>query len=82
MGMLKRLDLAFSRDQEQRVYVQDLIRQNSAELVNWVERGAVLYVCGSIEGMASGVDQALIDILGEEQVDELRQQGRYRRDVY
>jgi len=82
MGMLKRLDLAFSRDQEQRVYVQDIIRQNAVELTNWIERGAVLYVCGSIEGMASGVDQALIDILGEEQVDELRQQGRYRRDVY
>lgn len=75
MGMLKRLDLAFSRDQEQRVYVQDIIRQNAAELVNWIERGAVLYVCGSIDGMASGVDQALIHILGEEQVDELRQQG-------
>ncbi|MDC5434893.1 sulfite reductase flavoprotein subunit alpha [Acinetobacter baumannii] len=82
MGMLKRLDLAFSRDQEQRVYIQDIIRQNAAELVNWIERGAVLYVCGSIDGMASGVDQALIHILGEEQVDELRQQGRYRRDVY
>ncbi|WP_407509298.1 PepSY domain-containing protein [Acinetobacter baumannii] len=82
MGMLKRLDLVFSRDQEQRVYVQDIIRQNAAELINWIERGAVLYVCGSIDGMASGVDQALIHILGEEQVDELRQQGRYRRDVY
>lgn len=82
MGMLKRLDLAFSRDQEQRVYVQDIIRQNAAELINWIESGAVLYVCGSIDGMASGVDQALIHILGEEQVDELRQQGRYRRDVY
>ncbi|QXB45597.1 PepSY domain-containing protein [Acinetobacter seifertii] len=82
MGILKRLDLAFSRDQEQRMYVQDLIRQNAEELASWVQRGAVLYVCGSIEGMASGVDQALIDILGEEQLDELRQQGRYRRDVY
>jgi len=50
--------------------------------ISWIERGAVLYVCGSIDGMASGVDQALIEILGEEQVDELRQQGRYRRDVY
>jgi sulfite reductase (NADPH) flavoprotein alpha-component len=81
-GMLKRLDLAFSRDQEQRVYVQDVIRQNTEELVSWIERGAVLYVCGSIDGMASGVDQALVEILGDEQVDELRQQGRYRRDVY
>ena len=81
-GMLKRLDLAFSRDQEQRVYVQDVIRQNAAELVSWIERGAVLYVCGSIDGMASGVDRTLVEILGDEQVDELRQQGRYRRDVY
>ena len=81
-GMLKRLDLAFSRDQEQRVYVQDVIRQNAEELVSWIERGAVLYVCGSIDGMASGVDQALVEILGDEQLDELRQQGRYRRDVY
>lgn len=82
IGMLKRLDLAFSRDQEQRVYVQDIIRQNAAELVSWIQRGAVLYVCGSIDGMASGVDQALVEILGDEQLDELRQQGRYRRDVY
>ncbi|VAX43517.1 Sulfite reductase [NADPH] flavoprotein alpha-component [Acinetobacter calcoaceticus] len=81
-GMLKHLDLAFSRDQEQRMYVQDIIRQNAAELVNWIQRGAVLYVCGSIDGMASGVDQALVEILGDEQLDELRQQGRYRRDVY
>lgn len=81
-GMIKRLDLAFSRDQEQRVYVQDIIRQNAAELVSWIQRGAVLYVCGSIDGMASGVDQALVEILGDEQLDELRQQGRYRRDVY
>ena len=81
-GVLKRLDLAFSRDQEQRVYIQDIIRQNAAELLSWIERGAVLYVCGSIDGMASGVDQALVEILGDEQLDELRQQGRYRRDVY
>jgi len=82
MGMLKRLDLAFSRDQEQRVYVQDILRQQADELKAWIDRDAVIYVCGSIEGMASGVDQALNDILGEAQVDELRLDGRYRRDVY
>ncbi|MFW2124229.1 PepSY domain-containing protein [Acinetobacter ursingii] len=82
MGMLKRLDLAFSRDQEQRVYVQDILRQQADELKAWIDRDAVIYVCGSIEGMASGVDQALNDILGEAQVDELRLNGRYRRDVY
>jgi len=82
MGTLQRLDLAFSRDQEQRIYVQDVLRNNAEELIKWVEQGAVIYVCGSIEGMASGVDQALMDILSEEKLDELRQAGRYRRDVY
>ncbi|PZT84507.1 MAG: hypothetical protein DI627_15495 [Acinetobacter sp.] len=82
MGMLKRLDLAFSRDQEQRVYVQDILRQQATELKAWIDRDAVIYVCGSIEGMASGVDQVLNEVLGEAQVDELRLNGRYRRDVY
>lgn len=82
MGTLQRLDLAFSRDQEQRIYVQDILRENAEELKHWINQGAVIYVCGSIEGMASGVDQALNDILSEEKVDELRQSGRYRRDVY
>ena len=82
MGTLKRVDLAFSRDQEQRIYVQDLLRTNADELSKWINQGAVIYVCGSIEGMASGVEQALIDILGDETVDRLRQSGRYRRDVY
>lgn len=82
MGTLQRLDLAFSRDQEQRIYVQDILRENAEELKHWIDQGAVIYVCGSIEGMASGVDQALNNILSEEKVDELRQSGRYRRDVY
>ena len=82
MGTLKRLDLAFSRDQAQRIYVQDVLREQAGELISWIDQGAVIYVCGSIDGMASGVDQALTDILGEEKVDALRQAGRYRRDVY
>ncbi len=82
MGTLQRLDLAFSRDQQQRIYVQDVLRNNAEELLKWIQQGAVIYVCGSIEGMASGVDQALTDILGEATLDELRQAGRYRRDVY
>jgi sulfite reductase (NADPH) flavoprotein alpha-component len=82
MGSLQRLDLAFSRDQEQRIYVQDILRSNADELIKWIEQDAVIYVCGSIEGMASGIDQALTDILSEEKLDELRQAGRYRRDVY
>ena len=52
------------------------------ELKQWISNGAVIYVCGSIQGMATDVDHALNDILGADLIDELRQQGRYRRDVY
>lgn len=82
VGTLKRLDLAFSRDQAEKVYVHHKLREQADGLKTWVNNGAVIYVCGSIDGMASDVDQALIDILGESTVDQLRQDGRYRRDVY
>ena len=81
-GMLQRLDLAFSRDQDAKVYVHHKLREQAQELQAWVNNGAVIYVCGSIHGMASDVDQALITILGDAMVDQLRQEGRYRRDVY
>ncbi|MFW2149423.1 PepSY domain-containing protein [Acinetobacter sp. TY1] len=81
-AMLKRLDLAFSRDQEEKIYVHHKLRQNADELKQWISNGAVIYVCGSIQGMATDVDHALNDILGADLIDELRQQGRYRRDVY
>ena len=80
--MIKRLDLAFSRDQAEKVYVHHQLRQQADELKKWIAQNAVIYVCGSIQGMATDVEQALIDILGEDKVDELRQSGRYRRDVY
>ncbi|QXR20082.1 sulfite reductase flavoprotein subunit alpha [Acinetobacter variabilis] len=82
MGTLKRLDLTFSRDQQEKVYVHHKLREQAEELKLWVAQGAVIYVCGSINGMASDVDQALIEILGESTVDQLRLDGRYRRDVY
>ena len=81
-GMLQRLDVAFSRDQEQKVYVHHKLREQAKELQRWIEQGAVIYVCGSIDGMASDVDQTLIELLGEATVDQLRSEGRYRRDVY
>lgn len=81
-GWLQRLDLAFSRDQEQRIYVQDRLRQAAAELRQWVEQGASIYVCGSLQGMAAGVAAALQEILGEAALIALAEQGRYRRDVY
>ncbi|VVM77363.1 PepSY domain-containing protein [Pseudomonas fluorescens] len=81
-GDLERLDLAFSRDQAEKIYVQDRLRESAAELKKWLADGAVIYICGSLQGMASGVDQVLNEVLGIEAVDRLIEQGRYRRDVY
>ena len=81
-GDLARLDLAFSRDQAQKIYVQDRLLEAGAEVRQWLADGAAIYICGSLQGMAAGVDQALIDLLGAEAVELLIEQGRYRRDVY
>ena len=81
-GDLARLDLAFSRDQAEKIYVQDRLRESAAELKQWLADGAVIYICGSLQGMASGVDQVLNEVLGSAEVERLIEQGRYRRDVY
>jgi sulfite reductase (NADPH) flavoprotein alpha-component len=81
-GLLSRLDLAFSRDSAERIYVQEKLRQAASELREWVADGAAIYVCGSLTGMAPGVDAALREILGDEGVEQLLLEGRYRRDVY
>jgi len=81
-GDLERLDLAFSRDQAEKIYVQDRLRQSADELKKWLADGAVIYICGSLQGMASGVDHVLNEVLGIAEVDRLIEQGRYRRDVY
>lgn len=81
-GDLARLDLAFSRDQAEKIYVQDRLRESAGELKKWLADGAVIYICGSLQGMASGVDQVLNDVLGADEVERLIEQGRYRRDVY
>ena len=81
-GVLRRMDWVFSRDQAERRYVQHRLLTVGDELLNWIERGAAIYVCGSLQGMASGVDAALRQLAGEERVRELSATGRYRRDVY
>nr|WP_283099365.1 sulfite reductase flavoprotein subunit alpha [Pseudomonas sp. MWU15-20650] len=81
-GDLVLLDLAFSRDQEEKIYVQDRLRESADVLRKWLAEGAAIYLCGSLQGMATGVDEALVDILGREAVERLIEQGRYRRDVY
>ena len=81
-GSLARLDLAFSRDGATPRYVQHLLREQSAQLRSWVDGGAAIYVCGSLQGMAGGVHEALVEVLGVEALDGLTAEGRYRRDVY
>lgn len=81
-GTLERLDLAFSRDGGEHTYVQHLLAARAQEVRAWVDEGAAIYVCGSLQGMAGGVHEVLASLLGQEQLDDLDAQGRYRRDVY
>ncbi|WP_083250498.1 diflavin oxidoreductase [Acidihalobacter aeolianus] len=90
-GLLTRLDVAFSRDQPRKVYVQDRLRERGAEVYAWLEEGAAIYVCGS-ERLGHDVHRALIDLVGaaggltaeraEGYVEDLKHTGRYHRDVY
>ncbi|MFK3718978.1 PepSY domain-containing protein [Pseudomonas fulva] len=81
-GDLARLDLAFSRDQAEKIYVQDVLLQQAVLFRRWLDDGACVHVCGSLQGMAAGVDAALAGLLGEAAVQRLIEEGRYRRDVY
>ncbi|MBN3174976.1 NADPH-dependent assimilatory sulfite reductase flavoprotein subunit [Pectobacterium brasiliense] len=91
-GLLTNIDLAWSRDQAHKVYVQDKLREKGAEVWRWIQDGAHLYVCGDANRMAKDVEQALLDVIVEhggmdsEQADEflsdLRLERRYQRDVY
>ena len=90
-GELHRLDLAFSRDQSQKIYVQDRLREHGREVYDWLQRGAHLYVCGAI-GMGKDVHAALLDIASthnggdagaaSDYLSQLQREGRYARDVY
>lgn len=81
-GSLSRIDRAFSRDAECDRYVQHLAADAADEMLEWAERGAAIYVCGSLAGMASAVDAALRAILGDARLEEIAEQGRYCRDIY
>ncbi|MEC9054702.1 MAG: sulfite reductase [NADPH] flavoprotein alpha-component, partial [Verrucomicrobiota bacterium] len=91
-GALTRLDVAFSRDQPEKVYVQDRIREKSGEIWEWLEQGAHFYVCGDASRMGPDVHEALLEViaeqggLGSEEAEaylgELKKSGRYQRDVY
>ncbi|WP_145526881.1 NADPH-dependent assimilatory sulfite reductase flavoprotein subunit [Yersinia rohdei] len=91
-GLLTRIDLAWSRDQAHKIYVQDKLREQSAELWNWIQDGAHIYVCGDANRMAKDVEQVLLDVVAlhgamdaeqaDEYLSELRLARRYQRDVY
>jgi sulfite reductase (NADPH) flavoprotein alpha-component len=91
-GTLKRLDTAFSRDQKQKIYVQDRMAENATELYAWIERGAHFYVCGDATRMAKSVEQALADAIANgagitpedaaERIKAMKKERRYQQDVY
>ena len=91
-GALSRIDVAFSRDQPEKIYVQQRLWEHRAELLKWIEDGAHIYVCGDEKGMGRDVDVMLARILGEAaqgdeeagraKLKELAKAGRYQRDVY
>lgn len=81
-GQLPRLDRVFSRDQAERRYVQHLLREVADDVHRWIGEDGAIYVCGSLEGMAPAVDAVLAEILGEQALEAMAADGRYRRDVY
>ncbi|MBY6188350.1 assimilatory sulfite reductase (NADPH) flavoprotein subunit [Marinobacter hydrocarbonoclasticus] len=91
-GLLSRIDLAFSRDQAHKIYVQDRIREQGEALFEWLERGAHLYLCGDAQRMAKDVESALTEVIAqygersteaaETYLEQLREAKRYQKDVY
>jgi sulfite reductase (NADPH) flavoprotein alpha-component len=91
-GHLNRLDLAFSRDQAEKIYVQNRMLEQAAELFSWLDSGAHFYVCGDASRMAKDVDAALHQVAetagglskdaAAEFIQKLKSEKRYQRDVY
>lgn len=91
-GALSRIDVAFSRDQPEKIYVQHRLWERRRDLISWIADGANIYVCGDEKGMARDVDQTLVRILAEDakgdeeagraKLKDLTKAGRYQRDVY
>ena len=91
-GSLTNLTVAFSRDQQEKIYVQHQLKKHAAEIYQWLEQGAAIYVCGDKKSMASDVDRAIKEIVAEQSgksfeeassyVEQLKQKKRYNRDVY
>lgn len=91
-GVLTKLDTAFSRDQERKIYVQDRIREKAKEFNAWLENGASIYICGQKNPMSQDVEKAIVAVISKERniseseaqqiLEELESQGKYQKDVY
>lgn len=91
-GTLTKMDVAFSRDHEEKIYVQHRLLENAEEVYAWIENGAVIYICGDEKSMAKDVHNTLIQIIqqqgkvsleeAEKKLTELQKEKRYQRDVY
>ena len=92
LGILSRVDLAFSRDQKEKVYVQNKMLESSKRFFTWLQDGAYIYVCGDAKFMAKDVDKAIHNIIqnegalsadgAKEYINALKRNKRYLRDVY
>lgn len=80
--LLTKLSRAYSQDKQFPQYVQHILLSEQKLVKQWIDNGSVIYVCGSLSGMGEGVHQALVEILGQTEVDTLKVQQRYIRDVY
>ncbi|WP_185965523.1 diflavin oxidoreductase [Flavobacterium zepuense] len=91
-AVLTKLDVAFSRDQQDKIYVQDRIRENAGQFNEWLQNGASLYICGQRHPMGTDVENTIIEVIAaarglspdaaREVLNELEEQGRYQKDVY
>ena len=80
--LITRLDTVFSRDGQPLKYVQEVLLMQQKELSKWLDEGAAIYVCGSLQGIGQGVDTVLTNLLGKDKLQQLQAEGRYCRDVY
>jgi sulfite reductase (NADPH) flavoprotein alpha-component len=91
-GVLTKLDTAFSRDQDRKIYVQDRIREKAKEFNSWIENGASIYICGQKNPMSQDVEQTILGVIASERnitieaaglvLEELENKGKYQKDVY
>ncbi len=91
-GLLTRVNVAFSRDQQQKVYVQHKMKKHSADFFSWIDRGGYVYICGAKDPMSVDVENTILEIIqsegkktsgeAEEYLNRMKEEGRYLKDVY